>query len=104
MFILGQLVLPSFSLLYSLDEFDNFGKLFIRAVGNQWYWDYEYREDLSVNKMIQNKKALTATSYEFESYMLVDELDFKPVQRDFIKWYKILDFKGLCKARSEELK
>jgi len=35
MFILGQLVMPSFSLLYNLENFDIYGKLFIKAVGGQ---------------------------------------------------------------------
>jgi cytochrome c oxidase subunit 2 len=39
--ILFLVALPSFSLLYSLDESQT-PELVIKVVGNQWYWDFEY--------------------------------------------------------------
>lgn len=42
--ILLFLALPSFSLLYSLDESIN-ALLTLRVIGHQWYWSYEYEDE-----------------------------------------------------------
>ena len=42
-FLLLLIALPSFVLLYSLDELVN-PALTVKAIGNQWYWSYEYAE------------------------------------------------------------
>jgi heme/copper-type cytochrome/quinol oxidase subunit 2 len=39
--ILVIIAIPSFALLYSLEEFVEPG-LSIKVTGNQWYWSYEY--------------------------------------------------------------
>lgn len=41
--ILLLLSIPSFSLLYSLDELAS-PEITIKVIGNQWYWTYEYSE------------------------------------------------------------
>ena len=40
--ILILIAVPSFVLLYSMDEIYD-PKLTIKAIGHQWYWTYEYR-------------------------------------------------------------
>jgi len=39
--ILFIIAVPSFSLLYSMEEIRD-AELVIKAIGNQWYWSYEY--------------------------------------------------------------
>jgi cytochrome c oxidase subunit 1 len=39
--ILWTIAVPSFSLLYQMDEIEDI-ELTIKAIGNQWYWRYEY--------------------------------------------------------------
>lgn len=39
--ILGGIALPSFRLLYLMDEIIE-PQLTVKAIGNQWYWSYEY--------------------------------------------------------------
>lgn len=41
--ILGFIALPSFRLLYLMDEIVE-PELTVKAVGNQWYWSYEYTD------------------------------------------------------------
>jgi cytochrome c oxidase subunit 2 len=40
-FILVLIAIPSFSLLYSLDELAH-PRMTIKVIGHQWYWSYEY--------------------------------------------------------------
>lgn len=42
-FILGGIALPSFRLLYLMDEIIE-PQLTVKAIGNQWYWSYEYSD------------------------------------------------------------
>jgi cytochrome c oxidase subunit 1 len=60
--ILILIAIPSFSLLYAMDEIGN-PKITIKAIGHQWYWSYEYR-DLVFGQQI---------SKNFDSYMVLEE-------------------------------
>jgi len=63
-FVLIVVALPSFALLYSIDEVID-PSLTIKCVGRQWYWAYEYSDS---NKEIG--------SLNFDSYMIPeDELE-----------------------------
>lgn len=62
--ILVVIALPSFALLYSIDEVID-PTITIKVVGHQWYWSYEYSDFES-----------TLGSINFDSYMIPeDELD-----------------------------
>jgi cytochrome c oxidase subunit 2 len=54
-FILFTIALPSFSLLYSMDEIIN-PAMTVKVIGHQWYWVYEYSD--------------TEETLTFESYMI----------------------------------
>lgn len=54
--ILVVIAVPSFRLLYYMDETKN-AEMVIKVTGNQWYWNYEYMDD----------------QIAFDSYMLSDE-------------------------------
>jgi cytochrome c oxidase subunit 2 len=41
--ILGAIAIPSFRLLYLMDEIVE-PELTVKAIGNQWYWSYEYTD------------------------------------------------------------
>jgi cytochrome c oxidase subunit 2 len=58
-FILMLIAVPSFSLLYSMDEIID-PSLTLKAVGHQWYWSYEYSD------YIQTK----GSPLNFDSYLL----------------------------------
>jgi cytochrome c oxidase subunit 2 len=66
--ILVVVAVPSFALLYSVDEATD-PALTVKVIGHQWYWSYEYsdynRED--------------GSTIAFDSYMLPDE-DLEPGQ------------------------
>jgi len=58
--ILVLLAVPSFALLYSLDELVD-PDITLKVVGHQWYWSYEYSDFLSLD----NKESIN-----FDSYMV----------------------------------
>jgi cytochrome c oxidase subunit 2 len=66
--ILVLIAVPSFALLYSLDEVVD-PAVTLKVVGHQWYWSYEY-SDYSPGE---------APSIAFDSYMIPDE-DLAPGQ------------------------
>jgi cytochrome c oxidase subunit 2 len=66
--ILVLIAIPSFSLLYSLDELSE-PLVTVKVVGHQWYWSYEYSDYL--------KKTGTSATLNFDSYMInTDDLTF----------------------------
>ena len=46
-FLLIVIAVPSFALLYSLDEILN-TKFTLKVIGHQWYWSYEYPSDVEL--------------------------------------------------------
>lgn len=65
--ILMFIAIPSFALLYSVDEVVD-PALTVKVVGHQWYWSYEYSDYNSADN---------SEGINFDSYMLPeDELSF----------------------------
>jgi cytochrome c oxidase subunit 2 len=63
--ILVLIAIPSFALLYSMDEVVD-PAVTIKAIGHQWYWSYEYSDYSQADD----------TSIAFDSYMIPeDELE-----------------------------
>jgi cytochrome c oxidase subunit I len=54
--------LPSFALLYAIDEITK-PTLTFKAIGHQWYWSYEYGDSISKIKNV----------LKFDSYMALEE-------------------------------
>jgi cytochrome c oxidase subunit 2 len=63
--VLIVVAIPSFALLYSIDEFTE-PRITVKVIGHQWYWSYEY-SDYSFFSDI-NRGGLC-----FDSYMVADE-------------------------------
>lgn len=61
--ILLLIAVPSFSLLYSLDELND-PAVTLKVVGHQWYWSYEYSDSFYTND------AFYAGGFTFDSYMV----------------------------------
>jgi cytochrome c oxidase subunit 2 len=61
-FILMIIAIPSFALLYSIDEIVD-PAVTIKAIGHQWYWTYEYSD----------YSHLDDGSIVFDSYMIPEE-------------------------------
>jgi heme/copper-type cytochrome/quinol oxidase subunit 2 len=61
--ILAIIAVPSFALLYSMEEFVE-PSLTVKVTGHQWYWCYEYGncKEPGLGEFIDNKK--------YESYMI----------------------------------
>ena len=68
--ILLFIAVPSFALLYSLDELID-PALTLKVVGHQWYWSYEYSDYLGTNAEDEKK------GINFDSYMIAtDDLEY----------------------------
>jgi len=66
--ILVFIAIPSFGLLYAMDDMMD-PEITVKAIGNQWYWNYEYSDYV--------EKDLNHGSINFDSYMVPDdELSF----------------------------
>ena len=63
-FLLLLLAIPSFNLLYSLDEIIN-PLITLKIIGHQWYWTYEYSDFY-----LDNRDYSIIKSISFDSYML----------------------------------
>nr|YP_009493656.1 cytochrome c oxidase subunit 2 [Codonopsis lanceolata]AWN57601.1 cytochrome c oxidase subunit 2 [Codonopsis lanceolata] len=61
--ILMFIAIPSFALLYSMDEVVVDPAITIKAIGHQWYWTYEYSDYNS-----SDEESLT-----FDSYMIPED-------------------------------
>lgn len=61
--ILMILAVPSFALLYSMDEIID-PSVTLKVIGHQWFWSYEYSDYSNEN----NEKSVV-----FDSYMVTDE-------------------------------
>jgi cytochrome c oxidase subunit 2 len=61
-FILMLIAVPSFSLLYSVDEIID-PTITLKVIGHQWYWSYEYSDFLNENY----------ETIDFDSYMIPEE-------------------------------
>lgn len=60
--ILLIIALPSFGLLYSMDEIND-PKITLKAIGHQWYWSYEYSDYAESDE----------DSIAFDSYMIPED-------------------------------
>jgi heme/copper-type cytochrome/quinol oxidase subunit 2 len=70
--ILMFIAIPSFALLYSMDEVVVDPAVTIKAIGHQWYWTYEYSDYNS-----SDEQSLT-----FDSYMIPRAISLK----DYGSW------------------
>jgi cytochrome c oxidase subunit 2 len=61
-FILALIAIPSFKLLYSLDDFTN-PDVTLKVIGHQWYWSYEFSD-------YRNIDYNTTAGNNFDSYMV----------------------------------
>lgn len=61
-FILIAIAVPSFALLYAMDEYV-YPAITVKAIGHQWYWTYEYSDYTSTDD----------SSIVFDSYMVPEE-------------------------------
>jgi cytochrome c oxidase subunit 2 len=65
-FILLSIAIPSFILLYSMDELTDDVAITIKVVGHQWYWSYQFSNPSFLN-FIENNDPNT---FCYDSYMV----------------------------------
>ena len=67
--IIMAIAIPSFVLIYAMDEIVN-PKLTVKAIGSQWYWNYEYRDMVSyyapLKKYVSVFDLFSTTPYFFQ--------------------------------------
>lgn len=68
--VLIVVAIPSFSLLYSLDEVVE-PVMTVKVVGHQWYWSYEMLNTQLISKDVDAHSS--DLTYSFDSYLLGDD-------------------------------
>ena len=72
-FILILIAIPSFSLLYTMDEVID-PLLTVKVVGHQWYWSYEFVNPVDYLEAVNEHEDVSiVTNVNFDSYMLSDD-------------------------------
>ena len=79
-FFLALIALPSFSLLYSLEDVLRKPYVILKVVAHQWYWTYEYSalnlfnipSLIKTNDFSFNVKNTSNTLSSFDSYMILE--------------------------------
>nr|AKT93968.1 cytochrome oxidase subunit 2 [Vermamoeba vermiformis] len=69
--ILIFIAVPSFILLYSLDEVIN-PSVTLKAIGHQWYWSYEYSDYTEENSINFDSYMITEGDLEFGQFRLLE--------------------------------
>ena len=65
--------LPSFALLYSMDEMLE-PSITLKVVGHQWYWSYEYPEHgIEFDAIMLAKDELSDYGYSQDEYLLATD-------------------------------
>lgn len=72
-FILILIAIPSFSLLYTMDEVID-PLLTVKIIGHQWYWSYEFVNPIDYLEAVNAHEDIDLSpTVNFDSYMLPDE-------------------------------
>ena len=67
-FILFLIALPSYVLIYNLDELND-PRITLKIIGHQWYWTYEYADYINTFDVSKGN----AGNFIFDSYMVKEE-------------------------------
>ena len=70
--ILMLIGLPSFALLYSMDEVVD-PSITLKVVGHQWYWSYEYSDYITQVADSTEEDLTQVKSINFDSYLIPEE-------------------------------
>lgn len=70
--VLLLIATPSFALIYALDEIVE-PELTIRVVGRQWYWTYEFPDNVQLNLPLTNTSVHHALDETQDSKLVVDQ-------------------------------
>lgn len=70
--ILMLIGLPSFALLYSMDEIVD-PSITLKVVGHQWYWSYEYSDYVSYVAECTEEELTQVKSINFDSYLIPED-------------------------------
>jgi cytochrome c oxidase subunit 2 len=97
--ILVMIAIPSFALLYSMDEIGFASSITFKVVGHQWYWTYDFTDEYYrfmeywfgffgntqiADKVELKNYSLTGASKLFDSYM-IDTNDLKEGYHRFLE-------------------
>ena len=81
--ILALIAVPSFSLLYSIDEVLK-PQITFKAIGHQWYWSYEFSDYVTFNGDEVKGQIAFDSNMIFESDLKLGELRFLQVDNPII--------------------
>lgn len=90
--ILFAIALPSFSLLFSLDE-DCWPSLWLKVIGNQWFWSYEVTVSSIAETLSTFRYAYDVASCQAQAYWTSATMSYNLVRNYAVSplsvWYNI---------------
>lgn len=87
--ILVLIAIPSFALLYAMDEIID-PKITIKAIGYQWFWNYEYAETKEEFLFNEKTDILGYNIYEYRNYLNYDSIMYGEDDLPF-GYHRLLD-------------
>ena len=92
-FVLLAIAIPSFILLYSMDELTDDIAVTVKVIGHQWYWSYQFSNPSFLNFIEKNDP----NAFSYDSYMIPCEnfsgknksLSLRLLQVDMPLWLPI---------------
>lgn len=70
--ILVLIAIPSFALLYAMDEVLE-PQITFKAIGHQWYWSYEFSDHVTYSYDAEHKVVWNDFEVNFDSYMITEQ-------------------------------
>ncbi len=87
--ILVLIAVPSFALLYSMDEIAD-PKLTVKAIGYQWFWTYEYSQDFDVIEFDYLKDSLSYSTRYYRDSLVYDSVMLSEKDLEY-GYHRLLD-------------
>lgn len=87
--ILVCIAIPSFSLLYAMDEIID-PKLTVKAIGYQWFWSYEYAHSFDVVEFSYLKDSLNYSNRFYRDSLIYDSVMLTEEELGF-GFHRLLD-------------
>jgi cytochrome c oxidase subunit 1 len=78
--ILSLLALPSFALLFALEDYSGASELTVHIVGNQWYWNYEATHFFLRENLASSSADFVTQKALLSSYLNTESPDFRLLQ------------------------
>lgn len=98
-FILLAIAVPSFILLYSMDELTDDISITVKVIGHQWYWTYQFTDPSLFNYVSD----IDPNKFTYDSYMIPWESRGLEESKSLLPEFTLLKLKNLSSLRLLEV-